>query len=499
LVVALLLAGSVWYYQDTYLSSSAPATPSLQTSRARLGNMTISLSGAGALVPASQVSIGFKTSGTVVELLVEVGDKVQAGDILARLEDDEAQMQLEQAQTSLRLAELKLAELDEEPDPAEVAEAKASLAVAQQNLEDLLAGPSAEQLAAAEANLAAAQEKYQELVAGPSAEQLASAKANLEKARLALQSAQATYVEVANDPEKAAAAAEAYQRAILDYEVAQANYDSLMQGPSGYELQNALAQINQARDNLEKLKADPTEAELAAAEAQVAQAQARLDSLLTGPSEVERETAALEVQKARNALQQAQWALDGTVLKAPISGTVTAVDTAVGQTVGTGPVITLSDLDHVQIRFYVDETDMGLLAVGQPVRVVFDALPEETFTGQVVRIEPGLKMVEGVPVATAWAELERPDAGASSQGAFMEEMTASVEVIAADRRDVVLVPMAAVREFGPGKHAVFVVGPDGKLTLREVEVGLCDNINYEIVRGLEPGEVVSTGIVDAGA
>ena len=494
-LAALLVAGGLWYYYNRYTSSQAAPTPAMRTARARLGDMRISLTGAGSLVPGAEMDIGFETSGKVAEILVQVGDRVEVGGVLARLDSQDAQAQVRQAEISLRLAELKLAQLDEGPDPDEIATAQASLATAQENLANLRAGPSEEELATALANLAAAEEKYRELLAGPSADKVVSAEANLEKARLSLQQAQLDYVEVADDPGKSGAARAAYEKALLEYEVAKASYEAAMQGATQSELQSALAQVTQARSNLDKLRAGPTAAELASAEAQVASAQAKLDALLQGPTDLERETAALELEKARFSLEQAQRQLEATELKAPISGTVTALDLTVGQTLGTGAVISLADLDHVQVRFYVDETEMSLLAAGQEVRVTFDALLGQTFAGQVTRIEPGLKTVSGVPVVTAWASLQVPE---DSQVRFMGEMNAAVEVIAAERTGVVLVSMEAVRQMGAGQYAVFVVGQDGELELRPVQVGLSDNVYYEVVSGLEPGEVVSTGTVDTG-
>ncbi|NPV09955.1 MAG: efflux RND transporter periplasmic adaptor subunit [Anaerolineae bacterium] len=495
LVAVAALAVSAWYYRGGQLSGATATEPAMRTARARLGDMRISLTGAGSLVAGAEMDIGFETSGRVTEVLVQLGDRVEAGQILARLDRADAEAQVTQAELGLRLAELKLAQLEEGPDADEVATAQANLATAQENLASLQAGPGEEELATARASLAAAEEKYRELLAGPSEEKALSARASLENARLSLQQAQIEYAEAAQDPEKSAAARAAYDRALREYEVAQASYDATMKGASQSELQSALAQVTQARNNLEKLLAGPTAAELASAEAQVASAQAKLDALLAGPTDLERESAALEVEKARFSLEQAQRQLEATELKAPIAGTITALDLTVGQTVGTGAVISLADLDHVLVRFYIDETEISLLALGQEVRVTFDALPGQNFTGQVTRIEPGLRTVSGVPVVTAWASLEVPE---GSQAKFMGDMNAAVEVIAAERQGVVLVPMEAVREMGAGQYAVFVVGQDGELELRPVQVGLSDNLYYEVVSGLEPGEVVTTGTVDTG-
>jgi hypothetical protein len=65
--------------------------------------------------------------------------------------------------------------------------------------------------------------------------------------------------------------------------------------------------------------------------------------------------------------------------------------------------------------------------------------------------------------------------------------------VAGEARNAVLVPIQAMRELTPGQFAVFVVLPNGELEMRLVEEGLRDFVNAEILSGLEPGEVVSTG------
>jgi multidrug efflux pump subunit AcrA (membrane-fusion protein) len=72
-------------------------------------------------------------------------------------------------------------------------------------------------------------------------------------------------------------------------------------------------------------------------------------------------------------------------------------------------------------------------------------------------------------------------------------MNAEVEVIAAEARDALLVPLQALRELAPGSYAVFVVQPDGELEMRVVQIGLQDFVNAEVLSGLAPGEVVSLG------
>jgi multidrug efflux pump subunit AcrA (membrane-fusion protein) len=77
----------------------------------------------------------------------------------------------------------------------------------------------------------------------------------------------------------------------------------------------------------------------------------------------------------------------------------------------------------------------------------------------------------------------------------MPGMNATVEVIAGRAEDILLVPVEAIRELGPGQYAVFVM-VNGQPTLHPVEVGLQDFTYAEIVDGLEQGDEVTTGIVD---
>jgi multidrug efflux pump subunit AcrA (membrane-fusion protein) len=123
--------------------------------------------------------------------------------------------------------------------------------------------------------------------------------------------------------------------------------------------------------------------------------------------------------------------------------------------------------------------------------VVFDAAPDATFTGAVIRVDPALVSVGNTSVVQAWATLDRNDDDATR---LLSGMSATVEVTAGEARNALLVPVQALRELAPGSYAVFVVQSDGTLKLTPVTVGLQDSVNAEIKSGLQPGDVVSTGI-----
>jgi RND family efflux transporter MFP subunit len=445
-LVALLgiaMAVGLWYYRGSGLSSAASATPAVRLARVRQGDLRIIVSGAGKLMASEEVGVGFEVSGRVAEILVGVGDRVQKGQVLARLDASDLNRQVEQARIAVRQAELKLAQLQQPP--------------------------SEEQVKAAQAAVAVAEAAYQQLLAGPSPEKLASAKAALEKARLALQEAQIAYADAATDPSKASAALAAYQKALLDYEVAKANYDATVAPASQSELDNALAQVLTARK--------------------------KLQDLLSGPSESELEAARLDLEKTQLSLQQAEEALAKAELRSPIDGVVTAVNVSVGQQ-PSGTAVTIMDPTRFSVRAYVDESDIHLVEVGQQAHVTFDALPDRTFLGRVARIEPGLTEVQGVPVATVWVELDLSEAAAPVS--LLQGMNGNVEIIAAERLGALLAPKEAVRELGGGRYAVLVASEGGELTMRQVQIGICDDVYCEVLSGLSAGDSVSTGSVEVG-
>lgn len=98
---------------------------------------------------------------------------------------------------------------------------------------------------------------------------------------------------------------------------------------------------------------------------------------------------------------------------------MTEVNAVVGEAVGTTSIVTLFNSSRAQIELYLDETDMDKLVVGNEVEVVFDALPDLTLTGQIIRINPSLVVVDGVPVMNVDGSDQRPLFSANSLGGLI--------------------------------------------------------------------------------
>jgi multidrug efflux pump subunit AcrA (membrane-fusion protein) len=149
------------------------------------------------------LNLPFQSSGRVTEVLVKEGDNVQAGQVLARLDDRYLQMQVASAQSGLDSATARLAQAEHgNARPDDIAAAEAALASAQANFEKASKGATVADLASAQAAVRSAQAAYDAALksAGTSDSHLRSSAAALQKAEASLRQAQTSYDRVSGDP-----------------------------------------------------------------------------------------------------------------------------------------------------------------------------------------------------------------------------------------------------------------------------------------------------------
>jgi HlyD family secretion protein len=329
----------------------------------------------------------------------------------------------------------------------------------------LLSGADADDMAAARGNLASAEAALTRLRNGPSQDQITVAKADLRRAEIALQEAQERYDQYAwVGGIGALPQSVALQQATINYEQALAAYNIAMQGP--------------------------TESEFRAAEAAVAQARSQLSSLADGASEEDLTMAEVAVDQARASLELAQLQLEGATITAPFDGVVAVVAAEVNEQVSPGsPMIVLLDPSGFHVEVSVDEIDVGQVELEQEARITLDAYPDEELQGHVEYISP---------VATE-------DLGAVSylvrvyfdptQVPLRSGMTANITVVTERHEDVLLVPSRAITA-DRATGTFYVERLVNEETQRvEIDIGIQDANNAEVVRGLEEGdELVISGM-----
>jgi multidrug efflux pump subunit AcrA (membrane-fusion protein) len=388
LIVLVAAAIGVTYYYSRPVEASEPA---LQTARVRSGDLVISISGAGSLLPATQAELGFRSPGLVAQVLVKSGQSVAQGELLAQLDDTSQQLAFTQAQ----------ANLDALFTPASLAIYQAEVASAQIASDDALLKLEA-------------LESIEEGEEPPAETDLVLARARLAQAGLAL---------------------------------------------------------GDAASALEIIESGPD---------------ALVSSLVAADG-----TALARLRQIYLAFENTRLALENTRLSAPFAGTVVSLKLTPGQSVNTSPVITLADLDELQVKFYIDETDLSGVAVGNPVLYTFDAYPDTPLQGEVTSIESALQTIDGSPLVVLWGSLD-----AQTELTLLSGMSAEIEIITGEAREALLLPIQALREITPGSFAVFLVGTDGSLKLTPVTVGLRDFASAQILSGVAAGDVVSTGTVE---
>ncbi|MGF1628447.1 MAG: efflux RND transporter periplasmic adaptor subunit [Kiloniellaceae bacterium] len=191
--------------------------------------------------------------------------------------------------------------------------------------------------------------------------------------------------------------------------------------------------------------------------------------------------AAHQVAQANVSLAQAR--LEKATITAPFPGVVGLRAVSVGAYVTPGTrIVELANIDPIKVDFRVPELVLSSLRPGQPIRVNVDALPGQTFEGEVYVIDPIVD--ENGRAVRLRARLPNPDR-TLKPGLF-----ARVQIVIERRENSVLVPESAV--FAEGQRRLVYRVVDGRAALTQVELGHRRPGQVEVLSGLGPGEVVVT-------
>ncbi len=368
ILVLAAVAGGYWWYRVSVTRQAS------STVLVRRGTITATVETTGKVRSARQVELSLPFGGRVKRVAVSVGDEVEAGQLLLKLEAPDAERQVREAELSLEMRQLQL----------------------------------------------------DEARAGASPEEIEIAQANLRKAALAKQVAQAAYDEIADEEDaEVSPEALALQNATIDYQIAQKDYERLINGPPPDEL-----------SALEK-----------------------------------------QLESARLALERAQTQLEEMRLITPLAGTVVGVEVSAGEMVSAyRPVVVIADQTALQIIAEVDEIDVAEVAPGQEVEIHLDAYPTQTLSGTIVSLAPAALPQRG---STVYEAVVKFDVG----GLILRlGMGANLNIITLEKEGVLLVPNRAIQPIGRRKVVKVLEGRN----IREVEVitGLSNESETEILEGL---------------
>ena len=486
-VIVLVIAGVAVGAYLQFRPAQVDAATTSSTATVSRNTLSATVNGAGNIQSHQTTDLSFGQSGTVKSINVKVGDKVKAGDVLAELDTADLQLQLQSAEVNLKNAQANLAKTQTPNTELDIANAKAQLASAQAAYDKLAAGPTTSDLATAQAQLTSAKAAYDAAVktsaAGDSS--LQSAAAALQKAAMTLQQAQGAYDKISwRGDVGASSEAQTLQTATIDYDTAKTAYDSLVatsKSDAASKVASAAASLKSAEANLASVKDKVTAADLAAAQATLTQAKNNLESLQAGSDANTLAIAQGSVDSAQIALDQMKLKLQQAKVVAPFDGVVTAVNAKVGQT-ASGTAATVADLGNLEVVVNMSEVDVNQLKTGQTAEIALDAVSNAALTGTVTEIAPAGTQSSGVvnyPVTVALSKAPET---------VKTGMTANVNIVVNERKDVLAVPNRAVKTVN--KQKVVTVLKNGQQVVVPVQTGLSNDTLTEIVSGLQEGDVV---------
>jgi HlyD family secretion protein len=414
-------------------------------------DLTVRISASGTVQPIQTVNLSPKTAGRLVELRVEQGDRVQQGQIIARMDDTDIQAQVMQAQASLAQAQAKYAEVLAGNRSEEIAQARERLMQATAQLRQGQTGNRSQEIAQAQAQVDAAQSQV-----------------NLTKTRV--------------ERNRALAAEGAISRDSLDEVTAN-------------DL-NAQANLREAQRRLELQKQGTRSEELLRLEAQVAEARQAYEMMLRGnrPEAIAQAAAEVELQKGR--LQAAQVQLEDTIIRAPFSGIVTQRYATIGAFVtpttsaSTSTSATSTSVvalaRGLEVLAKVPEIDIAQIRKGQEVEVFAEAYPQEAFKGRVRLVSPEAVEEKEVTLFQVRVTLE---SGLDKLRSGMN--IKKLNFLGTKLSDAVVVPTVAIAREN-GQDGVYVVGEGNKPVFRPITTGSFLQDKTQVLSGVKPGDRVFT-------
>ncbi|HVN54620.1 MAG TPA: efflux RND transporter periplasmic adaptor subunit [Anaerolineaceae bacterium] len=441
LAIVVIAAGGFVFYQNVQAKQTGQSQVSQQTVKVTKGEISTTVSATGSVRSNQNTIVSWTVSGKVGKVLVSLGDQVKADQILASLDSTSLPQTVLNGQQDLIDARQALENL--QSSKVDIAQAQSDLVSAQTALED--------------ATKSRAQLDYARGTQGT----IASAEAN--------------YILAQNNVDKL-----------------QRIYDNMSSRPENDPGRlNALANLENAKKARDKAlatvnwyKGKPSIEDIAAADAAVALAQAQYDDALRTYNRLKNGPTAAEITAAQNKVTAAQALIDSVNLTAPIDGVVTSLDIQAGDLVSSGTqAVRIDDLSGIFVDLSVSEVDINNIQAGQAAAITFDAIPNQTYSGEVTRVGQVGESSSGSVSYTVTVQISDPDA------AIKSGMTAAASITTSTVSDALLVPTRSIKTVN--KQKVVYVSSNGQVTPVNVETGLTSDTMTQIVSGnLKEGELV---------
>lgn len=284
--------------------------------------------------------------------------------------------------------------------------------------------------------------------------------------------------------------AQTLQTSILDTQTFSATVEAMVSNniatPTGGRIKRILVEVGQ---NVRKgqLLAEMDNSTLRQADIQLQEQKnnyARIDELyrVGGISKSEWEARKRALDLAQNSFENI---LENTQLRSPINGVITKRNYNAGDVMSPSlPLFTVEQLNPVKLRVNLSEIYYPIVKKGMPVTVTSTTLPGETFSGSISLIHPTINPQSHAFVAEI--QVNNP------QNKLTAGMYAQVSLSLGERTAIMVNDRSVIKQKGSAERYVFVVKEDGRAYRQDVQIGISQGNQIEILSGLAVGQTIVT-------
>lgn len=472
------------------------------------GTITEQVDITGNTTPVNSLDLAFQSGGTIAAVYKNAGNNVNASDAIVRLDTSDLQAQLAQAEAGVAAAQATLENLQAGATPQSIQVSQTALAAAEQTLANSYAGiDNTVTSAFAKANDAVrnqispffinAENSNPQLTFIISDNQILN-DANFQRIKasqelnawqtelnsLNLNSSTSTLEQATTNGSNHLIAIENLLTTVSTAVVYANSLSATTAAAYKTDIANAVTEVNSAASAISAAAQSIASEKIA-----VSQAQAALAVTLAGatPQNIAAQQAA--VAQAQANAQTVQVKINEATLSSPINGVITVQNAKVGEIATAGQIITsIISSNNLEIDAYVPETDIGKVAIGNPVNMTFDAFPGETFAGKVFYINPAETIVSGVVDYQIKVSFVKPDTRIKSG------LTANITINTQTDQNALILPQYAVIQNVSGTYVEVL--RNGATAQIPVILGIRDQQgNVEVASGVTEGQqVINVGL-----
>ncbi len=522
---AAIIIGSYFAYQAIFGKKDLDYSIVLVAKGEVIQNVSVT----GTVIPAKQIELQFENQGKIKSIEVKIGDNVQTGYVLVRLDASELNAQLQANQAALGIAQAKLDQIFAGNRPEDIQVYKTAVINTEVEIEnkeqalidietdadnDLdeayedaldiiktaytsadrallitfsrirkeyfngtsqLASNVKEKENIAQNDLSTAEDYLNTAESDPSHNNIDNALDEMKSAITSIRNALA-YIRAALDDPSVSNSVSSSDETSIDTE--RSNIDTeLVNLTSAEQTINSTKITNQNSINT-------AESNLETAKTALEKAQNELALRQAGPRESDIDLAQAQVRQARANVSQVQAKINKTILRSPTAGIITSMQGEQGEIASVNStIISMISSGSFQIEANVSETEVSKVKLWDRVEMTLDALgPDEEFFGQIIKIDPAETIVSGVIYYKITSIFDGEDER------IKPGMTVNLDIQTDKREDVLYLPYYLIKEKNGDKYVLIL--ENDEIKEKVIETGIEGENSVEIIKGLSEGESV---------